>query len=304
MWYDVSKSYHKEVQKYGTGKYKIEHIFGGGYTALEVWKKAWSKETHETEYAQKRIKSAKSAKMTPIKIDTTDLYGYFQGSHGRYETFLDSCPCGDFIRNKLPCKHIYRLAMELGLLNEKAESNTNAIPTPKRERVSLDEEIDIVEGLSENAQYTLKDIASSINSANPTYTIRLDSIVEELINSGIIVDTQEEHLINFGKKPEIIELLEKENIPYKKSDKVSVLKQICTDNIPEKAKEKFGEIVSISIPTIYSPQQIHYYLHRKFDCESFYDENMVLQEVRLLETELPIDSITDQLIKRGYYIKK
>lgn len=280
------------------------NIFSVGYTALETWKKAWSKETHETEYAQKRIKSAKSAKMTPIKIDTTDLYGYFQGSHGRYETFLDSCPCGDFIRNKLPCKHIYRLAMELGLLNEKAESNTNAIPTPKRERVSLDEEIDIVEGLSENAQYTLKDIASSINSANPTYTIWLDSTVEELINSGIIVDTQEEHLINFGKKPEIIELLEKENIPYKKSDKVSVLKQICTDNIPEKAKEKFGEIISISIPTIYSPQQIHYYLHRKFDCESFYDENMVLQEVRLLETELPIDSITDQLIKRGYYIKK
>ena len=280
------------------------NIFSVGYTALETWKKAWSKETHETEYAQKRIKSAKSAKMTPIKIDTTDLYGYFQGSHGRYETFLDSCPCGDFIRNKLPCKHIYRLAMELGLLNEKAESNTNAIPTPKRERVSLDEEIDIVEGLSENAQYTLKDIASSINSANSTYTIWLDSTVEELINSGIIVDTQEEHLINFGKKPEIIELLEKENIPYKKSDKVSVLKQICTDNIPEKAKEKFGEIISISIPTIYSPQQIHYYLHRKFDCESFYDENMVLQEVRLLETELPIDSITDQLIKRGYYIKK
>ena len=156
------------------------NIFSVGYTALETWKKAWSKETHETEYAQKRIKSAKSAKMTPIKIDTTDLYGYFQGSHGRYETFLDSCPCGDFIRNKLPCKHIYRLAMELGLLNEKAESNTNAIPTPKRERVSLDEEIDIVEGLSENAQYTLKDIASSINSANPTYTIWLDSTVEEL----------------------------------------------------------------------------------------------------------------------------
>lgn len=253
---------------------------------------------------KKELNRQSRQKMTPIKIDTTDLYGYFQGSHGRYETFLDSCPCGDFIRNKLPCKHIYRLAMELGLLNEKAESNTNAIPTPKRERVSLDEEIDIVEGLSENAQYTLKDIASSINSANPTYTIWLDSTVEELINSGIIVDTQEEHLINFGKKPEIIELLEKENIPYKKSDKVSVLKQICTDNIPEKAKEKFGEIISISIPTIYSPQQIHYYLHRKFDCESFYDENMVLQEVRLLETELPIDSITDQLIKRGYYIKK
>ena len=277
---------------------------GGGYSVLEVWEKAWSKETHQTEYAQKRIKSAKSAKMTPIKIDTKDLYGYFQGSHGRYETFLDSCPCGDFIRNRVPCKHIYRLAIELGLLGEKAESNTNAIPTPKKEKVSIDEEIDIVERLSENAQYILKDIPSNVNSATPTYTVRLDSIIQELINSGIIIDTQEEHLIDFGKKPEIIELLETENIPYKKSDKVSVLKQICTDNIPDKARERFGEIISVCIPTMYSPQQIHFYLHRKLDYESFYDENMVLQETRLLETELPIDNITDQLIKRGYYNKK
>lgn len=275
-----------------------------GYSTLEEWEKAWSKEIHQTEFAQKRIKSAKSAKMTPIKIDTKDLYGYFQGSHGRYETFLDSCSCGDFIRNRVPCKHIYRLAIELGLLGEKAENNTNAIPTPKKEKVSIDEEIDIVERLSENAQYILKDIASNVNSATPTYAIRFDSIIQELINSGIIIDTQEEHLIDFGKKSEIIELLETENIPYKKGDKVSVLKQICTDNIPEKAREKFGEIISVSIPTIYSPQQIHFYLHRKLDCESFYDENMVLQEVRLLETELPIDNITDQLIKRGYYNKK
>lgn len=189
-------------------------------------------------------------------------------------------------------------------MEEKAESNINAVPTPKQEKVSIDEEIDIVESLSENAQYILKDIASSINTKNPTYTIRLDTVVEELINSGIIADTQEKHLIDFGKKPEIIELLETEHIPYKKSDKVSVLKQICTDNIPEKAKERFGEIISVTIPTIYGPQRIHFYLHRKFDCESFYDENMVLHEVKLLDTELPIDNITDQLIKRGYYIKK
>ncbi len=280
------------------------NVFSEVQRALDIWKKAWSAETHETEYAQKRIKSAKSAKMTPIKIDTEDLYGYFQGSHGRYETFLDNCPCGDFIQNRVPCKHIYRLAIELGLMEEKAESNINAVPTPKQEKVSIDEEIDIVESLSENAQYILKDIASSINTKNPTYTIRLDTVVEELINSGIIADTQEKHLIDFGKKPEIIELLETEHIPYKKSDKVSVLKQICTDNIPEKAKERFGEIISVTIPTIYGPQRIHFYLHRKFDCESFYDENMVLHEVKLLDTELPIDNITDQLIKRGYYIKK
>jgi hypothetical protein len=136
LWYDIFKIYYKE-------DIHMEHETVN--RALGIWKEAWSEETHTTEYAQKRIKSAKSAKMTPIKIDTEDLYGYFQGSHGRYETFLDTCPCGDFIRSKLPCKHIYRLAIELGLMDEKAETNSNAIPTPRKEKATLDEEIDIVE---------------------------------------------------------------------------------------------------------------------------------------------------------------
>lgn len=286
---------------------KNEHIFGGvlNNSSLEIWKKAWSKETHETEFAQKRIKSAKSAKLTPIKIDKEDLYGYFQGSHGRYETFLDSCPCGDFIRNKLPCKHIYRLAIELGLMNENTESDKNAIPTPKKERVSLDEQIDIVESLSINAQFRLAQIAACVNSSTPTYSTVLDTEIIELLNSEIVIDTDpENHKINFGKKAEIIELLEREQIPYKKNDKVSVIKQICTENIPQKAKERFGEIICMSIPTKYSPQQIHFYLHRKFDTEEWYDENMRLHIERLLETELPNDNITEQLIKRGYYHKK
>lgn len=74
--------------------------------AIELWNNTWISETHTTEYSAKRIKSAQSAKLTPIRIDTEDMYGYFQGSSGRYETFLDYCSCGDFIRSKLPCKHI------------------------------------------------------------------------------------------------------------------------------------------------------------------------------------------------------
>lgn len=35
--------------------------------AIELWNNTWSSETHTTEYAAKRIKSAQSAKLTPIK---------------------------------------------------------------------------------------------------------------------------------------------------------------------------------------------------------------------------------------------
>ena len=33
-----------------------------------------------------------------------------------YNTSLTSCNCGDFEKRKLPCKHIYRLAVELGII--------------------------------------------------------------------------------------------------------------------------------------------------------------------------------------------
>ena len=263
-----------------------------GHTVLEVWERAWSKETHDTEDAQKRIKSAKSAKMTPIKIDTTDLYGYFQGSHGRYETFLDSCSCGDFIRNKLPCKHIYRLAMELGIIESNAESNINAIPTPKKEKASLDEEIDIVESLSEQAQNFLERIAGSITADSPITFEKPCNEMEELLRVGIIVDTEEKEMI-FGKKAEIIALLESENIPHNKNDSVKVLRKICEDNIKDKTMEKFGYYVGITIPTQYTPRHIHYYLSRKFE--------MKRPGSQYYYGDLPDDKITEQLIKRGYY---
>lgn len=33
-----------------------------------------------------------------------------------YDTSLNKCNCGDFETRKLPCKHIYRLAVELGII--------------------------------------------------------------------------------------------------------------------------------------------------------------------------------------------
>ena len=33
-----------------------------------------------------------------------------------YDTTLSSCTCADFEKRKLPCKHIYRLAVELNLI--------------------------------------------------------------------------------------------------------------------------------------------------------------------------------------------
>lgn len=195
-------------------------------------------------------------------------------------------------------------------MEEKAESNINAVPTPRKEKLSLDEQIDTVENLSIETQQELKQIASEVNSSTPTVSRQLNNVIAELLKSGIVKqDGEEEHIICYGNKKEIAELLKEESIEFKQSDKVSILKNICMDKIPQKTKERFGErvYVNIGISEKYSARKIHFYLHRKLDAETYYDfenGNMVFKENRLINTELPTDDITDQLIKRGYYIKK
>lgn len=67
----------------------------------------------------KRIEKAKEVKCKPLFIDKENKTGVFGGS-GKipYETTVDSCTCRDYFVRRLPCKHIYRLRMELGLMDE------------------------------------------------------------------------------------------------------------------------------------------------------------------------------------------
>lgn len=269
--------------------------------ANELWTSKWASETHTTEYAKKRIKSAQSAKLTPIRIDTEDLYGYFQGSSGRYETFLDYCPCGDFHRSKLPCKHIYRLAIELGLMNISADNNINSVLTPKVERINLSDTIDIVETLSENAQRQLLNISSGLNSATPICYVSSQTDITELLHSGIVIET-EPHIIKFRNKTDTISFLNEEQIPYNNKAKKTELEELCKEKAFKQAEMKFGYLRQISIPTKFSSQNIHNYLHRKYDSELYYSiEDNDFLECNLLDTVLPNDNVTDQLIKRGYY---
>ncbi len=62
----------------------------------------------------KRIESAKKAKCSPLSIDYTARTAVFAGSGKTpYKTTIDSCTCRDYFVRHLPCKHIYRLRMEL-----------------------------------------------------------------------------------------------------------------------------------------------------------------------------------------------
>lgn len=268
----------------------------------EFWSETWSKETHTTEYALKRIKSAKSKKLTPVEVNTQDGYGYFQGAHGKYETFLNFCPCGDFRRSKLPCKHIYRLAIELGVLNETAENDKYSIIVPIPERMKLTETIDIIETLSSDAQIELKDIAA--NNWEPSITL-MSSAISELLNCGIIEDNSpNEHNIGKATKKDLIDFLSKQKIEYDKKSLKANLVNICLSKAKSEAMKQFGETLTVSVKRSFSARKIYFYLHRKYDNMACFDDEIGMSFIPLLETDLADDDVTIELINRGYYSRK
>jgi len=72
----------------------------------------------------KRQKSALSLQMT--SVDETSKTGVIKN----YSVTLDSCTCIDFSRRHKPCKHMYRLAMDLGLFKAD-EKNLDKLKSKK-----------------------------------------------------------------------------------------------------------------------------------------------------------------------------
>lgn len=82
---------------------------------------AWPQDLHET---REQIEKRQKAKLISGKKILTDGVNYFvEGSNGeRYITSEVSCTCPSFEKRQKPCKHMYRLAMFLGLIADKPDS--------------------------------------------------------------------------------------------------------------------------------------------------------------------------------------
>ena len=244
----------------------------------------------------KRQKSAMGAKCAPVSIDYEQKQAIFKGSgKNPYTTTVSTCTCRDYFVRHLPCKHIYRLRHELGLINLEVNSDIYSA----NERIEFDKTIDIIESLSNEAQQELKGITAADWNES---TVIMSPAISELLTSGIIIETDpQRHGIGPAKKRDLIDLLKRENVPFDKKALKDDLEEICLKEIPDKAMEQFGEAITVCVKKIFKVRKIYFYLHRKFDYEYFCDEDMNIYGIPLLETDLPNDDATNELIKRGYY---
>lgn len=268
-----------------------------------IWAK-W-KNIHDQPEQLKRLDSAKSAKLTPIKIDTDDFYGYFTGSSGKYETFLDHCSCIDYNRRKKPCKHMYRLAIELGLLTENVSSDSSQIVVPKKDGVPLSVAVNLIESLNEDVQLFLKNfLHDSIYCNNNRVDIN-DECFDILCQNKIMEVAGQEPVFNTASitKKELQGILNDNDIKYDKSLLKNELKDWCIENISSFINDLFGFYTLATLTYEYIPtrHKIYKYLSRKFNTEYVFNEDNELIEVRKIDTSLPNDEITFLLAQYGHY---
>lgn len=61
----------------------------------------------------KSYQKALDSDVTPLTLDRDNGIAEFEGRHGHYTASLDGCPCGSHPK---PCKHMFRIAIELQLM--------------------------------------------------------------------------------------------------------------------------------------------------------------------------------------------
>lgn len=96
--------------------FKEAKMIKGRVKFLDEWSD-WDDSLHEDEKQIERQGWAMNYPFT-FEIDKDNRCGKFSSTTlvPYYETHLDSCTCNDFLERQKPCKHIYRLAVELGLI--------------------------------------------------------------------------------------------------------------------------------------------------------------------------------------------
>lgn len=148
----------------------------------------------------KAYEKALTAATTPLSIDRDKQEGEFNGASNTrpepYHTTLEKCPCGAHGKPEHPCKHMYRLAIELGLMpgsfkTDKAQIRISAYQ--RKSGFTLDEFVARIESVSEEAQLALRAYLRKSTCKPIVYkSLKRDlPLFAELVKAGIMTACDE-----------------------------------------------------------------------------------------------------------------
>lgn len=126
--------------------------------------------------------------LTPLVLDKENATAQFVSRHGHYFVTLTGCPCGS---NTRPCKHMYRLAMELGLMPGTLQEDHTRVMNRYGAYYSgvTDESFrSLLDGLDRESQLLLYQVSincQGMAGSNYQLVLRSDA-VDTLILSGLL----------------------------------------------------------------------------------------------------------------------
>ena len=262
----------------------------------ELWEQ-WS-DCHQSQEQQKRMARAQTAACTPGGFDLDMGAGVFKGSSGTHTTTLEHCTCVDFCRRKLPCKHMYRLAMELELIDLSFKSDSKAIITSPKEPIS--ETVKRIETLTESQQELLHTITSGMNSKNPVSVVKISPDLLCLLDAHLLNRSDDlPTILNGHKMADLRSLISSLGSTFKGSKKMDLVNYLL-ENYGDRLKTMDLTYAAVELSPHIKYGKTNMYLHRKFDDDNAFWDND-LPATPLLETDLPNDDVTDLLIQYGHY---
>ncbi len=238
----------------------------------------WSPNIHTTPDQKKRIESAKQKETTPTSIDNENQTGEFPSTgKSPYRTSLDLCTCKDFSLRKQPCKHIYRLALALGLLEGTFEVGLN-----KNQSLGIETIVAILESYSDDTQKRISEKLRLFNKPNNQevkLTILRSEESVELQSCPFFIFSP----LSIKEKMEIIRMmdlkliLQGQGVEYPKVRKKAELIEFClecdldwSNLLPDYC------VISLREEFKKKARQTRTYLRRKYEWEEDYSDNMRL----------------------------
>lgn len=186
----------------------------------------WPAEVHDEPDQKKRQKSALDKKLTPLSVDFNEESAVFKGtSKNQYFTTLAGCSCVDYGMRKKPCKHMYRLAMELGafpgLENAETRDMTNLL--------SVDEVLSIISERSEDEQIRFGFICFACGKENRDAPVEAEGeLIDWLVSKGLLCrDPSAANCLRYMRKDVILDLYADRCQIDKKMKKPEIIDEVC-----------------------------------------------------------------------------
>ena len=211
----------------------------------------WTQEQslHEQPDQVKRQKNA--LRLNVEKIDTETQSGIIN----EYAVSLSECSCQDYKMRHMPCKHMYRLAHELGcfhldgaIVNDPTTKNSAALQKDKK---NLEQDID---NLSKDDKEFLHSVLYKYLYRNHAPLVAFkEDVPLSLCDVGLLdllPTCALEHIADFSSKTALSALVKENTCAIKLNQKKIVILEVLQKDYPQ-VYQKFVSTLSFVVPSKY-----------------------------------------------------